>query len=118
MGSFRGSSSDIDRIIREMRDAFSGSAYHILNRNCNTFADEFLQRLIGVPSPGYVNRMAFIGSFFSCLLPENLNQDPTQQPSNGGGASTGGVYRSGSNGGVTQQQPIKAFSGAGMKLGK
>lgn len=131
MGSFRGTSSDIEKIITEMRNNFQGTDYHVLNRNCNTFADEFLQRLIGAPAPGYVNRMAFIGSFFSCLLPDNLNQDPTQQqqPAAGGGASSyssgsssGGVYRTGMNNrssaGSTPPPP-RAFTGAsGVKLGK
>lgn len=134
MGTFRGTSGDIDKIIAEMKHTFSGSDYHIFNKNCNTFADEFLQNLIGVPAPPYVNRMAFIGSFFSCLLPENLNQDPTQQqqqsPQRGGGgsystgtsgSSSGGVYRTGNTSATSRGsagQGSKAFSGtSGTKLG-
>lgn len=130
MGSFRGTSSDIEKILSEMRNNFQGTDYHVLNRNCNTFADEFLQRLIGTPAPGYVNRMAFIGSFFSCLLPDNLNQDPTQQqPSGSGGSSassyssgssSGGVYRTGNNNRTSAgTPPPRAFAGAsGVKLGE
>lgn len=132
MGNFRGTSSDIEKIISEMRNNFQGSDYHVLNRNCNTFADEFLQRLIGVPAPGYVNRMAFIGSFFSCLLPDNLNQDPTQQQqqqlsshggssssSNNASSSSGGVFRTGNHKAATSSAaPTKTFSGvSGAKLG-
>lgn len=121
MGSFRGTSSQMDKILSEMREKFTGSSYHIFDRNCNTFADEFLKRLIGVGAPAYVNRMAYMGSFFSCFLPENLNQDPTQQQQTSGGAyggssnTSGGVYRSGSS---YSTQPTRAFSGtSGTKLG-
>ncbi|KAJ1443404.1 hypothetical protein B484DRAFT_321644 [Ochromonadaceae sp. CCMP2298] len=38
-----------------------GTDYHVLNKNCNAFADEFLLRIMGRGSPGYVNRMAFYG---------------------------------------------------------
>lgn len=115
-----------------MRSKYSGSDYHIFNRNCNSFADEFLQLLIGTPAPGFVNRMAYYGSFFSCFLPENMNQDPTQQQQQravsggsvgGYSASTtsGGVYRTGGRQQAVvsrQPQPTKSFSGtAGTKLG-
>jgi len=126
MGTFTGTSSTIDKIISEMRSDYQGTDYHVLNRNCNAFADDFLQRLLGVPAPGFVNRMAFIGSFFSCLLPENLNQDPTQQQNQGSssgssyntgttGRSSGGVYRTAR----TSTPAPKMVSGtSGVKLGK
>eukprot|EP00428_Durinskia_dybowskii_P066759 CAMPEP_0170383574 /NCGR_PEP_ID=MMETSP0117_2-20130122/15544_1 /TAXON_ID=400756 /ORGANISM="Durinskia baltica, Strain CSIRO CS-38" /LENGTH=238 /DNA_ID=CAMNT_0010639279 /DNA_START=79 /DNA_END=795 /DNA_ORIENTATION=+ len=132
MGNFRGTSSQIDKVISEMRETFTGSSYHIFDRNCNTFADAFLQRLIGVGAPAYVNRMAYMGSFFSCFLPENLNQDPTQQQnhqgSGGGGgnaysssSTSGGVYRTGGTGAsqhITGGSSNRGFSGtSGTKLG-
>eukprot|EP00598_Pedospumella_elongata_P012439 CAMPEP_0184986944 /NCGR_PEP_ID=MMETSP1098-20130426/18471_1 /TAXON_ID=89044 /ORGANISM="Spumella elongata, Strain CCAP 955/1" /LENGTH=231 /DNA_ID=CAMNT_0027511335 /DNA_START=75 /DNA_END=770 /DNA_ORIENTATION=+ len=125
MGTFTGTSSTIDKIISEMRSDYQGTDYHVLNRNCNAFADDFLQRLLGVPAPGFVNRMAFIGSFFSCLLPENLNQDPTQQQNQSSssgssyntgttGRSSGGVYRTAR----TSTPAPKMVSGtSGVKLG-
>lgn len=108
-----------------MRSDYKGTDYHVLNRNCNAFADEFLQRLVGAPAPGFVNRMAFIGSFFSCLMPENLNQDPTQQQNQSGssgssyntgtsGNTSGGVFRAGR----TATPAPKMVSGtSGVKLG-
>jgi hypothetical protein len=131
MGTFRGTSGDIEKIISLLRPRFSGTDYHIFNRNCNSFADEFLQQLLGVPAPAFVNRMAFYGSFFSCFLPENMNQDPTQQPQGAGGGQPGGshsggssgsgsgsVYRTGGGRQASTSQPTKTFSGvAGVKLG-
>ena len=129
MGNYKGTSRDIDKIVSEMKSDFKGNNYHVLNRNCNSFADEFLQRLINKPAPGFVNRMAFIGSFFSCLLPENMNQDPTQQNQSGGssGGSGGGSYNTGSSGsssggvfrtGRAQTPAPKVVQGSsGAKLG-
>ena len=145
MGNYNGTTRDLEKIISELRNSYQGTDYHVINRNCNAFADEFLQRLLGVASPGYVNRMAFIGSFFSCLLPESMNQDPTQQQqqqqSSGGGGSSyggnrvnsvgsnnsssgsgsttsGGVFRTGSSNSAVSSQP-RAFSGvSGAKLGE
>jgi hypothetical protein len=134
MGVFKGTSRELDAILNSMRDSYKGTDYHVITKNCNAFADEFLQRLLGVESPGYVNRMAFFGSFFAWCLPENLNQDPTQQQQQGGGgasygnssSSSGGVYKAGnannrpgsSAGGGSSSSQNKAFSGtSGTKLG-
>ena len=72
MGVYHGKSSELSAIINDLRAKYGGNDYNLLTRNCNTFADEFLQRLLGKESPPYVNRMASIGSFFSCLLPDSV----------------------------------------------
>jgi len=124
MGNFKGTTTDLEKIISELRNSFGGSDYHVLNKNCNAFADAFLQRIVGKPSPAYVNRMAFYGSFFSCFLPDSLNQDPTQQQQQGGvsSSSSGSVYRSGSsnssNRGTSTANPVFSNSkSTGYRLG-
>lgn len=88
LGVFEGSQRDIDRLLDELRPAFRGEDYHILNCNCNHFADAFVQKLLGREIPGYVNRLAYIGSFFSCLMPPQLsNQAPVDSAGSSGGPS-------------------------------
>ena len=58
--------------VEEMRDSFGSNSYNILCQNCNHFAEAFSLRLLGVGIPAYVNRIAYMGSFFSCLLPKEL----------------------------------------------
>jgi len=83
MGDFKGTSRDISNTVSDLRQIFRGSDYHILTKNCNSFSDEFLKRLIGKEIPGYVNRLAFVGNMFSCLLPPQLlNSAPVDGPAN------------------------------------
>ena len=52
-------------------DKYKACRYDMLLMNCNHFADEFVRRLYsgkkGIPS--YINRAAWYGSFFHCLVP-------------------------------------------------
>ena len=75
MGSFGGTQRDLDRILDELRDSFKGTSYHILTRNCNSFSEALCNALLNKSIPGFVNRMAQIGSFFSCLLPPSITND-------------------------------------------
>ena len=106
MGEFKGTSRDMDKILDELRVEFRGSDYNIILRNCNHFAEAFVKKLLNKEIPGYINRLAFIGSFFSCLIPPQLTNDA---PVNDGNNSTRSITDS--------SKPLTAFSGAGMKLG-
>jgi hypothetical protein len=55
---------EITKILDELREAFPGNSYHIARKNCNSFSNAFSLALLGKGIPGYVNRMASIGSFF------------------------------------------------------
>ncbi|CAN4127650.1 unnamed protein product [Withania somnifera] len=46
--------------------------YHLIAKNCNHFTDEVCSRLTGKPIPGWVNRLARVGSFCHCILPESI----------------------------------------------
>ncbi|OQS00610.1 hypothetical protein ACHHYP_03269 [Achlya hypogyna] len=72
MGYFDGSSVDARRAIEDLRQDFQGNQYNLLTKNCNTFSNEVCLRLLGIPIPSYVNRIAYLGSFLSCLLPREL----------------------------------------------
>eukprot|EP01031_Cornospumella_fuschlensis_P026562 gene26562-32102_t len=123
LGTFKGTTRDLEAIIQSLRSKFSGNDYHILNNNCNSFANEFCLRLLGKEIPGYVNRMANIGSYFSCLLPENAAGSPVNDPSasNSAGANTGfyskpgrlASHSAGGSGGTTSA----LHENKGVKLG-
>lgn len=71
LGEYKGTTRDLEVVIQNLRSKFPGNSYHILNHNCNHFANELSLRLLGREIPAYVNRMAYYGSYFSCLLPDS-----------------------------------------------
>lgn len=98
-GPYEGTSTQIENIIDELRPHFSGDAYNIMTKNCNSFSDALLERLVGRKIPGFVNRMAYIGGLFSfCVPPSLLAEQPAP---------------------VEQPRPsFKAFTGSGNRLGR
>ncbi|KAF5181151.1 Desi-like protein [Thalictrum thalictroides] len=51
---------------------YHGDTYHLIAKNCNHFTDDVCTRLTGKHIPGWVNRLAKLGSFCNCLLPESI----------------------------------------------
>ena len=41
-------------------------------KNCCTFSEEFALALTGKPIPSFINRLAWIGSFFTWFLPASM----------------------------------------------
>jgi len=69
LGHTRLSKTELERIIDDLSDQFTGNSYHPLTRNCNTFSNELCLRVLNRGIPGYVNRLANLGSVMSCLIP-------------------------------------------------
>ena len=120
VGIYRGSLSDIDGIINSLRRDFSGDKYHILNRNCNSFAEMFVLRLLNIQTPGWVNRMAFYGSLFSCFLPDEFSGNaPVNQESSSDNSSSNftskGIYNNSRNNNNNTKSPFG--NSAGRRLG-
>ena len=116
MGDFKGTSRDLDRIIDELRTLFTGDSYDVLQNNCNSFSEALVQRLCHRSIPSYVNRLAGIGSYFSCLLPPSLtNGAPVDSPSNSSSSSR--PYVGGSSYAATTSSSAKPFAGKGYRLG-
>lgn len=68
LGIHNGSANDISQIIRELRLEFPQGSYDLLNKNCNTFSNEFCKRVLdGLEIPKWVNRLAGIGGFVSSM---------------------------------------------------
>ena len=62
---------DLLPIIEELKEKYKCYRYHMLLFNCNHFSDELVRRLTanrrGIP--GWVNRAAFLGSWFHMFVP-------------------------------------------------
>eukprot|EP01018_Ginkgo_biloba_P001604 Gb_01399 [translate_table: standard] len=72
LGTTDMSPSEFRHFIEHMAGSYNGDSYHLIAKNCNHFTDDICMRLTGKPIPGWVNRLARIGSFCNCLLPESI----------------------------------------------
>lgn len=108
LGYFEGSVADARSIVHSLHMEFPPGSYHLVNQNCNSFANALCLRLLERPIPGYINRLAFMGSFCSCFFPSDMGQQaPVDQ-------SKGSQYQ--------YKKPIttqarRAFTGSGQTLG-
>ena len=48
---------EVSKILGELSQKFGGGDYHILDRNCNNFSDEFAKKLIGKGIPNEIISM-------------------------------------------------------------
>ncbi|KAK8319306.1 hypothetical protein V6Z12_A13G233700 [Gossypium hirsutum] len=72
LGIINMSSSDFRAFIENLASDYHGNTYHLISKNCNHFSDDIVYKLTGKHIPRWVNRLARLGSLFSCLLPESL----------------------------------------------
>lgn len=72
LGSTDMSHSEVRSFMEHISEKYHGDSYHLIAKNCNHFADEVCSRLTGKPIPGWVNRLARVGSFCNCILPESI----------------------------------------------
>lgn len=73
LGRTNMSRSELRLFMEEISSKYHGDTYHLIAKNCNHFTEEVCLRLTGKPIPGWVNRLARLGSFCNCLLPENIH---------------------------------------------
>jgi hypothetical protein len=59
---------------RQICEEFTGSSYHLLDKNCNSFTARVVQELTSQKLPSWINRTARWASVFRCLLPPELAQ--------------------------------------------
>lgn len=71
--------SDFRTFIESVASEYHGDTYHLISKNCNHFTDDIAWRLTGKRIPGWVNRLARLGAFCSCLLPETLQVTTVKQ---------------------------------------
>ncbi|KAG6394991.1 hypothetical protein SASPL_145582 [Salvia splendens] len=72
LGSTDMSHSEFRSFMEHLSNDYHGDTYNLISKNCNHFTDEVCQRLTGKFIPGWVNRLARMGSFCNCLLPESI----------------------------------------------
>ncbi|CAN6296909.1 unnamed protein product [Urochloa humidicola] len=66
------SRSQVRTCIEDLAEDYHGDTYHLILKNCNHFTADVCHCLTGKPVPGWVNRLARLGSFFNCVLPESI----------------------------------------------
>ncbi|XP_022729452.1 deSI-like protein At4g17486 isoform X2 [Durio zibethinus] len=71
--------SEFRVFIVSLASEYHGDTYHLISKNCNHFTDDMAHRLTGKHIPGWVNRLARLGSLCSCLLPESLQVTTVKQ---------------------------------------
>ncbi|XP_010275412.1 PREDICTED: deSI-like protein At4g17486 [Nelumbo nucifera] len=72
LGTTEMSRSDFRLFMEHLSGNYHGDTYHLIAKNCNHFTDDVCMRLTGKRIPGWVNRLARLGSFCNCLLPESI----------------------------------------------
>ncbi|XP_076906253.1 deSI-like protein At4g17486 [Bidens hawaiensis] len=73
------SASEFREFIESIASDYHGDTYHLISKNCNNFTDDISHRLNCKGIPGWVNRLAKIGSLCSCLLPDSLESTTVKQ---------------------------------------
>jgi len=72
VGTTHMSRSQVHTSIEDLAEDYHGDTYHLIVKNCNHFTADVCKRLTGKPVPGWVNRLARLGSFFNCVLPDSI----------------------------------------------
>ncbi len=68
MGRTALSARQVQMLVLSMQNAYLGREYDVIKRNCNTFSNDLVTHLVGVPIPDHVNRLARTGSIFSSSI--------------------------------------------------
>jgi hypothetical protein len=59
---------EIKSIISEMKLIYTAKSYHLINKNCNHFADDLFMKLCNEHLPGFINRVAGVGETLQPVL--------------------------------------------------
>ena len=51
----------LQNFIEELACEYTGESYNLIYKNCNHFCNDVCMRLVGVPLPSWVNRLAKLG---------------------------------------------------------
>jgi hypothetical protein len=82
----------IQSVLDTLASRWTGDSYNLLARNCNHYADALCVELTGNHIPGWVNRLAFVGSKFSAFLPAGFTA-PGAAPVTAAAANAAAVTR-------------------------
>ncbi|KAG0496848.1 hypothetical protein HPP92_001364 [Vanilla planifolia] len=73
LGTTNMSPAEFHLFIEQLSEEYRGDSYHLIAKNCNHFTNDVSMKITGKPVPGWVNRLANLGSLCNCLLPENIH---------------------------------------------
>ena len=101
---------EVAALVQRMGQEYRGRAYHLLEKNCNHFADDFAMLVAGRRIPGWINRLAHLAISLHCLLPKNWvppltksrsRSDPEHQSLIGSMAPRSDAYRAPNEKGIS-----------------
>ena len=75
--------AEIDASLKEASEAFLGTSYNILHKNCNHFTAYLCKKLTGRPGPAWLNRAASIGVALPCVVPREWIEPPEYETADG-----------------------------------
>lgn len=73
LGTIQLDAKDFKDFMVELEREYSGNTYHLVGKNCNHFCNDVCLRLTGSSIPGWVNRLAKLGTLCICFLPVELH---------------------------------------------
>ncbi|KAL4342530.1 hypothetical protein GQ457_08G000510 [Hibiscus cannabinus] len=82
-GSINMPMSEFRALIEKMASRYRGNSYHLIYKNCNHFTDDIVHKLTGKNIPGWVNRLARLGSLITadiCIFPRSLRVTKVKVP--------------------------------------
>ena len=113
LGELKVDNRAVEMALDELRAAFPSGSYHLVKQNCNHFSAAFLERL-GFRPPGWVNRLAWCGSWWPYWPPMGGTTDGA---SSGSGSAAPAVPRFtafGAGGQVLGSRAVAVGSGDAM----
>eukprot|EP00210_Caulerpa_lentillifera_P006838 g6537.t1 len=69
MGECQLSKTEVEQLTLKMGKKYKGNMYHLLQKNCNHFSNDFCKELVGKRAPNWINRLAGLAVLCHCLLP-------------------------------------------------
>ncbi|KAG2423500.1 hypothetical protein HXX76_015248 [Chlamydomonas incerta] len=122
MGETHLSQAEIHALVQRMGNDYKGTNYHLLQRNCNHFANDLCVQLVGKEAPTWVNRLAGLAVMLHCLIPPSWVpplQTPSAAPIDFDGHVAGGVGVGGGGGGprkdLHRDEGKSLLSGGGQR---
>ena len=80
IGTIKMTSADVDRAVSDLSaTSFRPGTYDLRSKNCNHFSEALCLVLAQRSPPGWINRIACIGSYCDCLFPNNNTSSSATQ---------------------------------------
>jgi len=74
---------EIEEIVLEVSQRFTGPSYNLLSNNCNHFTNFLCEKLTNKAAPSWLNRAASIGIALPCMVPREWISPPDHDTADG-----------------------------------